>query len=98
MSPISTTIIVFAAIVVLMIIQTNITKLQSPIWGGVIPTIVAVAAVVAFFVIRIEVTFGSVLTFLVPFIWSLEELYRGRKRRTAEAEKEIAKMKARDIS
>lgn len=98
MSPTLTAIIVFAAIEVLMVIQTNISKLQSPLWGCIIPTIVVLGAVFAFLVFKLGVTFGSVATFLVPLIWSIEELYRGRKRRTVQAEKEIEKMKARDIS
>lgn len=98
MSPTLTAIIVFAAIIALMVIQTNISKLQSPLWGCIIPTIVVLGAVFAFLVFKIGITFGSVVTFLIPLIWSIEEFYRGRKRRTVETEKEIVKMKARDIS
>jgi hypothetical protein len=45
----------------------------------------------------VELRFGSILIFLIPFIWSLEEWYRGRKKRLVETEKEITKMKAKDI-
>ncbi|MDD3797475.1 MAG: hypothetical protein PHE06_16215 [Lachnospiraceae bacterium] len=97
MSPILIAIIVFAAIVFLMILQTNISKLQSPKWGLIIPALVLIAAVYAHFFVRVGLTIGSVLIFVIPFLWSLEELYRGRKRRIAETEKEIAKMKAKDM-
>lgn len=90
-------IVVFAAIVLMMVVQTNLSKLKSPAWGAIIPTVVFIAAIYAHFIVKVELRFGSILIFLIPFIWSLEEWYRGRKKRLVETEKEITKMKAKDI-
>lgn len=90
-------IVVFATIVLMMAVQTNLSKLKSPAWGAVIPAVVFIAAIYIHFIIKVELSFGSVLIFLIPFIWSLEEWYRGRKKRLTETEREITKMKAKDI-
>lgn len=37
------------------------------------------------------------MVFVIPFIWPLIECIKGRKRRTEELEKEITKMKVKDL-
>ena len=97
MSPVLLTIITVIAIILLMAVQAVLSKLEKSFWGVIIPLAVVVSAVYAHFIVKVELTWASVIIFVVPFVWSLEEWYRGRKKRIAEAEKEISKMKAKDI-
>lgn len=41
--------------------------------------------------------YKNVVVFVVPLVWCLIECYQGRKRRAEEIEKEIKKMKAKDL-
>lgn len=97
MSPILFAVIIFAVIVILAAVQSIISKLKSPWLGVIIPVVVLLAAVYTHFYIKVELTAGSVLVFAIPFVWTLEEWYRGRKLRNMSMEKEIAKMRAKDI-
>jgi len=59
--------------------------------------VLLIAAAVAHFYVKVGLTWVNVMVFIVPFVWSMEERHKGRKKRIVEAEKEIAKMKAKDI-
>lgn len=90
-------IIVFSTIVLLMIIQTFLSKLKNPVLGAIVPFFVLVVAFYTYFIAKVEFRFKNVLIFIIPLIWSFEQWYRGRKARLEEAEKEVIKMKAKDI-
>ena len=59
MSPTLLIIVVFAAIVLMMVAQTNLSKLKSPAWGAIIPTVVFIAAIYAHFIAKVGLRFGD---------------------------------------
>ena len=97
MSRVRLKILVVETIDILMGFQTIISKMQSPYWGAIIPLGVIATAVYIHFYLKVNLTWPSVMICVIPFIWSLEEWYRGRKNRIKESEKEIIKMRAKDI-
>lgn len=97
MSPTLLTIIVIILIAILMVIQSLLSKLEKPVFGAIIPFIILAVAIYSHFIATVEPTWVSVMVFVVPFVWSLEEWYKGRRKRIVEQEKEIQIMKAKDI-
>lgn len=90
-------IISIIAIFVLMGVQTILTKRKNSLWGAIIPTIIVTLGIYFHFFRSIELNYKNIMVFVFPLAWSLIECYQGRKRRIEESEKEIAKMKAKDI-
>lgn len=95
--PIYLIIIIIIAVFALMGMQTVLTKQKSPLWGIIIPVIIVASGIYFYFFKNIELNYKNIMVFALPLVWSLIECYQGRKRRNKEAEKEIAKMKAKDI-
>lgn len=91
-------IVIIIAVFALMGVQTILTKRKSPFWGIIIPILIIVVGIYFYFFRNLEVSYKNVMVFVIPFIWCLIECYQGRKRRIQEAEKEIKKMKAKDIN
>lgn len=96
--PIYLIIVIIVAVFALMGVQTILTKRKSPLWGIIIPILIIATGIYFYFFRNIEVNYNNVMVFAVPLVWCLIECYQGRKRRIQESEKEIAKMKAKDIN
>lgn len=90
-------IVIIAVVFALMGVQTILTKRKSPFWGLIIPVLIVATGIYFYFFRNIEVNYKNVAVFAVPLVWCLIECYQGRKRRTQEIEKEIQKMKAKDL-
>lgn len=90
-------IVAMIGLIALMMTQTKVSKLKNPLWGGIIPALMVAAAIYCHLIVRVKVTYGTVMIFVICIGWSLEQWYLGRKRRVKDAEKEIVKMKAKDI-
>ena len=96
--PIYLIIVIIVAVFALMGLQTILTKRKSPLWGIIIPILIIATGIYFYFFRNIEVNYNNVMVFAVPLVWCSIECYQGRKRRIQESEKEIAKMKAKDIN
>lgn len=90
-------IVIIAAVFALMGVQTILTKRKSPFLGFIIPVLIVLTGIYFYFFKNIEVNYKNVVVFVVPLVWCLIECYQGRKRRAEEIEKEIKKMKAKDL-
>lgn len=90
-------IIIIISIFALMGVQTILTKCKNPLLGAIIPILIVVLAIYFHFFRNIGLSYTNIVVFVIPFVWSLIECYQGRKRRIKEFEKEITKMKAKDI-
>lgn len=66
-------------------------KTKNPLWGAVVPVLIAAAGIYFWFFRNIALSYKNIMVFAIPLAWCLIECYRGRKRRLAEAEKEIRK-------
>ena len=95
--PIYLIIIIIIAVFILMGVQTILTRLKSPLWGAILPAGLVLAGIYSHFFTGLEFNYTNVTVFVVPLAWCLIECYRGRKRRRADAEKELSKMKVKDI-
>lgn len=91
-------VIVIVAVFVLMGLQTILTRRKSPLLGIIIPALIVVTGIYFYLFRNIELNYKNIMVFAVPFVWCLIECYQGRKRRIQETEKEIQKMKAKDIN
>ncbi|MBU3075846.1 hypothetical protein [Clostridium estertheticum] len=97
MSQFVVTIIVIAVIVLLMAAQSVLSKLESWAWGSIIPIIIILFAVYAFFFVKFKFNYRSCVVLAIPLIWSLEEWDNGRKKLKEQKEREIEIMKAKDL-
>lgn len=97
MSPVIITIIIMAVLMLLMVVQSVLSKFEGWAWGAIIPIIIILSAVYVFFFTKINFEFKSCLFFAIPFVWSLEEWDKGRKKLKEQKEKEIEFMKAKDL-
>lgn len=89
--PVYLVIAVVAAVFALMGLHTVLTKQKNPLWGAVVPVLIAAAGIYFWFFRNIALSYKNIMVFAIPLAWCLIECYRGRKRRLAEAEKEIRK-------
>ncbi|MBU3146842.1 hypothetical protein [Clostridium sp. CF012] len=97
MSQVVITIIVIAVIVLFMVAQSVLSKLESWAWGLIIPTIIILFAVFVFFFTGLNFGYKNFLGFAIPFVWSLEGWDKGRKKLKEQKEREIEFMKAKDL-
>lgn len=97
MSPVVITFIIIAIIVLLMIAQSILSKFESWAWSTIIPIIIILSAVYVFFFTKINFEFKTCLVFAIPFVWSLEEWDKGRKKLKEQKERELEFMKAKDL-
>ncbi|MBU3099777.1 MULTISPECIES: hypothetical protein [Clostridium] len=97
MSQFVVTIIVIVGIVLLMAAQSVLSKLESWAWGSIIPIIIILFAVFVFSFAGLNFGFRSFLSLALPFLWSLEEWDKGRKKLKEQKEREIEIMKAKDL-
>lgn len=70
---------VLAGLIVLLLIQPPLSRLKSPIWGGIIPLVILAAGVYAFGVAKMPLTLSSGVIVLVPLLWTLLDWRRGRQ-------------------
>jgi uncharacterized membrane protein (GlpM family) len=82
MPPVLLIILVIIGIILLMAVQTVISKLKSPYIGGIIPLLILISAVCFYSNVNVDVSLSSLKFFVLPFFWSVEQWYKGRKKRT----------------
>lgn len=97
MSPVVITIIIVAVMALIMGVQSVLSKFESWTWGAIIPIIIILSASYFFFFANINFGIKTLLAFAMPFIWSLEEWDKGRKKLKVKKEREIEFMKAKDL-
>jgi hypothetical protein len=91
-------VISFCIAAILMVVEYFLSaKLKSPLWGGIIPLILIVSTIYIFTSRLIHLNTNSLFPFILLISFALGDWITGREKYKKNQQKELDKMKARDI-